>query len=328
MHNQAINSLAFISTRYTATAVELASLMCASYVYTACQALDLRVLQLSFFRSLEPFLYGVNHKAFGALMSYLDFEELHLSIWDHFRVTWLVTANKDSEERYTHVVDSTMGVIVKVLLDIKPQAEGFEASSPAALAGITEWRSSVRKTIAETFTTVCARFFEKPDTASFLGLGSRAIYTYVRETLKVPLHRGLQDHPEPHSMFSPDDWKKRTIGSNISIIYEALRSGVMHEPLMKCLEECVINESGHRETSTADFNGWNGFRNGTPNTTSNEMNGEETRNGHTADAVFTNAYPEPNGLESKRRYSVSFGETDGKRRRSSLAAVQGSLTGL
>lgn len=331
MHNQAINSLAFISTRYTATAVELASLMCASYVYTVCQALDLRVLQLSFFRSLEPLLYDVNHKAFSSLVSELDFEDLHLSIWDHFRVTWLVTANKDSEERYTHVVDSTMGVIVKVLLDTMPQDGSSGTSSPAALAAITDWRTSVRKTIAETFTTVRAHFFEKPDTAAFLGSGSRAIYTYVRETLKVPLHRGLQDHPEPHDMFAPDGSKKRTIGSNISIIYEALRSGAMHEPLMKCLDECVLKdkELGSVGTSTAAFRGWNGFSNGTANTASSIVNGEETSNGHTdRDATLSNGHAELNGVKSERRYSVSFGEMDGKRRRSSVTAVQGSLTGL
>lgn len=325
MHNQAINSLAFISTRYTATAVELASLMCASYVYIICQALDLRVLQLSFFQSLEPLLYAVNHQAFGPLLSDLDFDELHSSIWDHVQVTWLVTANKDCEERYMHVVDSTIGVIVKLLLATIPQARDSGVSSPAALAAITEWKTSARKTIAETFATVRTRFFEKPDTAAFLGLGSRTIYTYVREKLKVPLHRGLKDHPEPHDMFASDGSRKRTIGSNIAIIYEALRSGAMHEPLMECLLE---EESSGHTISTSNFNGWKAFGNGVASTIPGTIKDQGIRNGHTGpDATFSNGEPEPIIVEAKRRHSVSLGEINGKRRRS-LAALQGSLTGL
>lgn len=44
MNNQAVNSLALISTRYTDSAVELVSLMCAAHLYTLCQALDLQAL--------------------------------------------------------------------------------------------------------------------------------------------------------------------------------------------------------------------------------------------------------------------------------------------
>ncbi|KAL8942689.1 MAG: hypothetical protein Q9211_001287 [Gyalolechia sp. 1 TL-2023] len=309
MHNQAINSLAFISTRYTATAVELASLMCASYVYTVCQALDLRVLQLSFFQSLEPLLYAVNHQAFGLLLSDSDFDHLHMRICDHIKVTWLLTANEDCEERYTHVVDSTMGVIVKVLLDTIPQARVSAVSSPAELTAMIEWRISARKTIAETFATVQARFFEKPDTASFLGLGSRTIYTYVREKLNVPLHRGLTDHPEPHDMFAADGSRKRTIGSNISIIYEALRSGAMHEPLMGCLAE---EASSTLSTRTADSKGLNGFGIDIASAAPGTMKGKEIRNGHTgSDAVFSNGEPGPISGGAKRRYSASLGQING-----------------
>ncbi|KAI4168724.1 MAG: hypothetical protein LQ343_006160 [Gyalolechia ehrenbergii] len=283
------------------------------------------LLDLSFFQSLEPLLYAVNHQAFGPLLSDLDFDELHSSIWDHVQVTWLVTANKDCEERYMHVVDSTIGVIVKLLLATIPQARDSGVSSPAALAAITEWKTSARKTIAETFATVRTRFFEKPDTAAFLGLGSRTIYTYVREKLKVPLHRGLKDHPEPHDMFASDGSRKRTIGSNIAIIYEALRSGAMHEPLMECLLE---EESSGHTISTSNFNGWKAFGNGVASTIPGTIKDQGIRNGHTGpDATFSNGEPEPIIVEAKRRHSVSLGEINGKRRRS-LAALQGSLTGL
>ncbi|KAL8973619.1 MAG: hypothetical protein Q9197_002145 [Variospora fuerteventurae] len=327
MHNQAINSLAFISARYTSTAVELASLMCASYVYTVCQALDLRVLQLSFFQVLDPLLYAVNRQYFDPLLCDTDFDELHLSVWDHVQVTWLLTTSKDSEDRYTHVVDSTAGVIVNCLLETSRQVRDSAASSSAALAAIIEWKISARRTIAQTFATVLARFLEKPGTATFLGLGSRTIYTYVRETLKVPFHRGLEDHPEAHDMFAADGSRKRTIGSNISTIYEALRSGEMHIPLMECFTE---EESTVMGISNADPNGLNNFGNGVGTAPSGTIKDTEVRNGRRlSDAVFANGEAEPTLVDAKRGHSISLGGTNGgNRRRSSVAAVQGSLTGL
>ncbi|KAL8866541.1 MAG: hypothetical protein Q9174_006243, partial [Haloplaca sp. 1 TL-2023] len=325
MHNQAINSLAFISTRYTATAVDLTLMMCASYLYVVCQALDLRVLQLSFFQSLEPLLYAVNHQSFGPLLSDHDFDELHVSIWDHVRVTWLMSANKDFEERYSHVVDSTVGIIVNALLTRYPSTGDSSAPSPATIATIPAWKASARRSIAEAFTTVRNRVFEKPETAAFLGLGSRTMYTYVREKLKVPLHQGLKDNPEPHDMPGSDGSRKRTIGSNIATIYQALRSGAMHQSLV----DCVIEEES---SDFVDLNiksqGWQGFSNGAASTTSGRSEIKELRNVHNNfGAGPLNGEPEPMIVEAKRRHSVSLGEINGHRRRS-LATMQGSLTCL
>ena len=277
MHNQAINSLAFISTRYTATAADLTFMMCASYLYVVCQALDLRVLQLLFFQSLEPLLYAVNHHSFGPLLSDHDFDKLHVSIWDHVRVAWLVSANKDFEERYSHVIDSTVGIIVNALLTIYPWAGDSSIPSPATLATVPAWKASARRTIAETFATVRDRFFEKSDTAAFLGLGSRTMYTYVREKLKVPLHRGLKDHPEPHDILASDGSRKRTIGSNIARIYEALRSGAMHQSLVDCV---IGEESSDFIYSTTKLDGWQGFSNGLASPTPGTSEIKEIRNGH------------------------------------------------
>ena len=321
MHNQAINSLAFISARYTATAVELASLMCASYLYTVCQALDLRVLQLVFLQSLEPALYKLDRQAFSPLLCDMDFDELHLSIWDHVKVTWLLTSNKDCEDRYLHVIDSTIGVIVKALL--APTLQSGH-SAPAAIEAITTWRISAHKIIAETFTSVRARFFEHQDTVEYLGLSSRTMYRYVREELKVPLHQGLKDHPEPHDMFADDGSRKRTIGSNISIIYEALRSGAMHKPLIECLGE------GQEALSKAKPNGGKGAHVGTIWAESGTIKDKDIRNGAlVSDSFSANGEPGPISVEAKRRHSISDEATNGsKRRRSSVAAVQGSLTGV
>lgn len=48
MGNQAINSLALISARYTHTAIDCLSMICATYLYSLCQALDIRAMDLRF----------------------------------------------------------------------------------------------------------------------------------------------------------------------------------------------------------------------------------------------------------------------------------------
>lgn len=155
MHNQAINSLAFISARYTLQAVELASLMSASYLYTVCQALDLRVLQIKYFQALEPALYAVNNKIFGHLMSDADFDELHMSLWEHTQVTWLLTANKDSEDRYAHLVDSALAVVARFFISSPKLSTG------TALETLATWKQSAFDCLAETYSITRIRFFEK-----------------------------------------------------------------------------------------------------------------------------------------------------------------------
>lgn len=290
MHNQAINSLALISGRYTLAAVELASLMSASYIYTVCQALDLRVLQISFFQELEPALYAVSRQVFGQFLSYLDVDKLHLRVWESVQGTWLTTTNKDSEDRYDRVVDLTVGVIVEFLL-ATPEAATSSMPLPT-LATITQWKISSRKAIAETFSSVRARFFEKQDTPEFLGLGSRKIYTYVRDVLGIPLHQGLKDHPGPNDVFATDGSRKRTIGSNIAIIYEALRSGKLHEPLMDCLTDKIITTKSYRAVNGTNSTGQNGYINGTGH------------NGHT-NGVVTDETDHQDFLQSKSGFEAS-----------------------
>lgn len=235
MHNQSINSLAFLSARYTSHAVELSSLMSASHLYTVCQALDLRVLQIIFFRALEPALYTVNRRIFLPLLLDADFDELNASLWDHVQSTWHRTADQDCPARYAYVIDATLAVVTRKLL-FSPRVTD-RTTSPAILKAITSWRSSAGSVLADTHTSTHTSFLRQQNTPEFLGRASRRMYLYVRQTLGVPLHQGLIDHPTPTAEFAADGSKKRSIGSWISIIYEALRSGKLHEPLMDCLIE-------------------------------------------------------------------------------------------
>ena len=315
MHNQAINSLAFISARYTFQAVELSSLMSASHLYTVCQALDLRALQINFFQALEPALYAVNHQVFGHFLSDLDFDELHLSLWEHFQVTWLLTSNKDSHDRYAHIINSALSILAQFLLSSFRHAATISSSTPVTgLDAVSSWKSTALVVLAETYTTTRAQFFQHQNTPDFLGSASHRMYIYVRETLGVPLHQGLIDHPTPATVFAADGSRKKTIGSWVSVIYEALRSGRLHEPLMECLVQV-----GATSTSTSKMNG-----NGTTAETKKEISNGwgDLGNGHSAEVEVA-------VVEAKRRHSIaSLDESDAGKRRGSLAVVHGSLIGF
>ncbi|KAL8769235.1 MAG: hypothetical protein Q9209_004736 [Squamulea sp. 1 TL-2023] len=231
MHNQAVNSLSFITTRYTFESVELVSLMSASYLYTVCQALDLRVLQRIFFQHLEPALYAVNLEILGERLPLATVEELHHSLWAHIQVTWLLTSNKDTNDRATYIIDMALAILTQSLLD-NPQGSLSETSKI-----VQSWRSQATTLLITTYTSTRSEFFVRQNTADYLGCASRRMYLFVRQTLEVPFHKGLEDHPTPKEPMTADGSRKQTIGSRISTIYESLRDGRMHEPLMECLAE-------------------------------------------------------------------------------------------
>ena len=234
MHNQAVNSLAFISARYTLQSVELVSLMSASYLYTACQALDLRVLQQTFFQRLEPVLCIVNRDVFGQLLPSHAHQELHTKLWAHIQVTWLLISNKDTNDRAAYIIRTAIAILADYILEYQ------HGRTEEASTAIRDWKLQAHLALVETYTTARSRFFEDQDTAEHLGHASKRIYLFVRKTLGVPFHQGLQDHPSSKEPVSADGSKKRTIGSWVSVIYESLRSGQLHKPLMDCLSEAGL----------------------------------------------------------------------------------------
>ncbi|KAL8832270.1 MAG: hypothetical protein Q9191_000369 [Dirinaria sp. TL-2023a] len=229
MHNQAVNSLAFLTTRFTSQSVDLVSLMSASCLYIVCQALDLRVLQSTFFQQLEPVLYTVNRDVFGRYLTAAAFDELHAQLWGHVQGTWLSTSTKDTRDRVNYTIDTGIGILAQSLFS-KPDVPLYEAS-----IAIKAWKPRACAILAETYATTRSWFLAEQNTADYLGLASKKLYIFVRRTLGVPFHKGLEDHPTPTEPTSADGRQKKTIGSWIGIIYESLRNGELHKPLMGCL---------------------------------------------------------------------------------------------
>lgn len=234
MHNQAINSLALLSARYTMQAVEVASLMCASYLYVACQALDLRVMHLSFLEAVKPMVYSITSNTLRQANSGILTEEAQEHLWTCVSQTWTATSTLDMFPRCQKVVEASLAVVVSMMLESKDPS----GCPPDYLDVLKDWKAQMIEALHATFVSIRTRFFESQNTEEYLGHASGIMYRFVRKELKVPFHLGLVEQPsvrdKPQVLFNGRS--KKTIGSWVSIIYESLRNGELHHPAMMCLE--------------------------------------------------------------------------------------------
>lgn len=226
MHNQALNSLALISARYTFQALDVVNLMSAAYLFVACQALDLRVLQIRFLEQACQEVQKMIQARFGQ-----NDTELSQAIWIRVRSCWNVTTTLDLDERCERVGNEVLVDIVKYF------AQSTTGQLDAAMA------QEVAKDIGSLLQALYQEHREEifsnhtVTTPEYLGRASRRMYGFVRLDLGVKMHRGLVEHPtQPLPGVMKEDHERRTIGSRISVIYEALRDGRASDVLVDCAE--------------------------------------------------------------------------------------------
>ncbi|KAL9634199.1 MAG: hypothetical protein Q9204_003094 [Flavoplaca sp. TL-2023a] len=240
MGNQSLNSLALISARYTHTAVEVLTELTAAHLFTVCQALDLRVMNLLFLQDLEPRLLGTTSKMVDQHLSDASglvlpmFEEL----WSAFLKRFDETAALDAECRFIRIMDSLQPVLLRHIVD--KQASGSSASI------IKSWSEICASLCLQSFAATREDFLQHADASSYLGTASGRIYRFVREILKVPLLQSAHIRT-PHSERSVAECnterpqvcnpESNTVGSYIATIYDALLDGRLYRPALECLQD-------------------------------------------------------------------------------------------
>ena len=226
MHNQAVNSLALISARYTAKATELVTLMAAAHIFVLCQALDLRAMLVNFYAQLQPALETLTHHMWKTCLSTSEITELDTLLWQHIKVTWSEKSHLDSADRSKNVVESSLSTIATFLMSSAcPLGEDTAYIARA-------WKTKAQTLVLDVYRSVRIEFFRTQDTIHYLGQGSKAIYSYVREEVGVPFHQGLDEHPRI-SGETLDGRKRANIGTWISKIHEAIRSGELYACILK-----------------------------------------------------------------------------------------------
>ncbi|RKK09546.1 Phenylalanine/tyrosine ammonia-lyase [Fusarium oxysporum f. sp. cepae] len=223
MHNQSINSLALISGRYTLQAADVVAQMCVAHLFAVCQALDLRVIHMTYLKALRtklvskvlPFLNGFDDQVAEGI-----YERLHETIVK----SWNASACFDLQERCKILSKET----IPVLRDHLEEHEmHFVSTRPL--------QRDLENLAYPTFTQTRSEFFVKPPTKQFLGRASLGLYCFVREELGVHFHQGLVEHPGRKTSGKVNGRKKRTIGSWVSIIFTALTNDQVWGHLVEAL---------------------------------------------------------------------------------------------
>ena len=268
MHNQSINSLAFLSARMTHKAVEVLTLMGAACLFVGCQALDLRVMQVEFLAAVGD---GVERVAGEVLGGYLDggvIGEIRNDLRMRIPEAWKAASRLDVADRIKAIGDAAVLGLVRTL-------KGASSSCRVDLGMVEKWRCEVEKQATVLYQEICQRFFARPSTEKYLGVGSRALYRKVRHELGVPFHQGVVEHPgtEDDVIYDGETRRPRkTIGSWISVIYQGLLDGRIYEALYG--EEEVlgngekanghvdgerVDQAGHTKKRKRGMNGHNGM---------------------------------------------------------------------
>lgn len=229
MHNQAINSLALLSSRYTATAIELLSLMTATHIYTGCQGVDLRVMHVTFLQQFKSTALKIFTTALLDTAERQKLDEAFAVFWTSLCENWYETGSLDAHHRCERAT-STLAVVLTKPPHLSPKL---------SLIQIHELQEILSVKMLEFYRAHRESFFKRPTTAQYLGHGSRTLYNYVRNSLGVPMHCGFVEHPTPQDKDNNmlNGRAKKTIGSWISIVYGAVCDGRIHDEVMRCLED-------------------------------------------------------------------------------------------
>lgn len=236
MHNQAINSLALISSRYTFQALDTIYLMAAAHLFVLCQALDLRVLQVKLLSAMKTEITRLVEDLLIDVQKPNELRELlENAIFTRMEAVWPTTNTADLDQRCNMTADATMPDIIKVFSKVSPTV-------PLDAKELVKFTTNIQTQMQVQYHRKRQDLIDHHNeiTPRFLGKAARRIYNFVRCDLGIKLHRGLIEHPtQPLPPGVKVEEPRKTIGSRISVIYEALRDGRGSAVLMACAEESL-----------------------------------------------------------------------------------------
>ncbi|BEI81545.1 hypothetical protein CcaverHIS002_0207050 [Cutaneotrichosporon cavernicola] len=209
MHNQSVNSMAFVSARKTMEANEVLSLLLGSQMYCATQALDLRVMEVKFKMAIVKLLNDTITKHFAAFLTPEQLVKLNTTAAITLYKRLNQTPSWDSGARFEDAAKHLVGCIMDALMVNDDITD---------LTNLPKWKKEFSNDARDLYrsildaTTADGRNDLEP--AEYLGQ-TRAVYEAVRSDLGVKVRRG--DVAEGKS--------GKSIGSNVALIVEGMRDG-------------------------------------------------------------------------------------------------------
>lgn len=190
-----------------------------THLYCVCQALDLRYIEFAFREKFDPSLLASLNESFSAFLTEQEIAVLAVvlkkAIWRRLESTTSYDLVPRWEDAFAHVSSAVI--------------DAFATSSKAATAtenpilAVTRWKKTSAEFAITLSRTIRDEFHanETSPTPALLGK-TKALYSFVRETLGVKSRRG--------DVFLGK--KEDTIGLNVSKIYESIKSGTINEVLV------------------------------------------------------------------------------------------------
>ena len=244
MGNQPLNSLALISARYSDTSVDILSIMCACTLYGTCQAFDLRAMNRIFLSKLK---IAIDESVQNVLLRFSVGEDwvgkAQDAVWLFVTSQLPKTTTMDSKDRFDSIMKGAKAPLLTVL-------EQANASSDGLLVHLSTWTAKNINTSLRLFNETRQEYIKSGDASEVLGSASKRLYHFVRKELKVPLHKGVVDHPmyqasgDPNNVFEKieDPASKHTIGHWISVINDSIKSEKIMDVVVTCLQEAIKAE--------------------------------------------------------------------------------------
>lgn len=273
MGNQSLNSLALISARYTQTANDVLAQLIAAHLVAVCQALDLRAMNMQFLDLYQSQFRGLLADHYAAagesrlssngvylttnilsshandlservisepLFSTPDngsassLQELNKALWSQLVVSLDTTASMDASERF--------GVVAKSLRPIVLDNPAFN-QDPKLVSRLATFTDALSVSMHDAWCANRDAYLVHGDATPVLGKASRAIYTFIRQTLRVPLlsTRNLMTPTldEMESGLGVNGTQAPTVGSFTGAVYRALRDGSLMKVGIEVLKTCV-----------------------------------------------------------------------------------------
>ena len=242
MGNQALNSLALISGRYTLDALGVLSQLSAAHLFSMCQALDLRAMNIRFFEAFQSTFNDMVKISFESYLNHhngesLAIKDLQKVLFAVFKKRFDQTTTIDSAKRFASIVEFLQPTILRYIL---PTAE--------SLTALNFWTTRCSATALQIYATNRDHYCKNPDATPFLGSASRRMYAFIRDELSVPFMRieaiatpyaepsGPQlNGNKPHALDL--DEEPPTMGTYMTAIYQSMRSGALYSVVVDCLRE-------------------------------------------------------------------------------------------
>lgn len=235
MGNQSLNSMALVSARYTHKAIDIVTMMMSAYLYSLCQAVDLRALHEIYLAALRPKFDEITANYLKQAATCTEAKQWQNIIWSAFKENLALTVTEDSATRFMDTARALQPILLDILASSAQPPGGGLCSNTSAVTMIQDCTDRLATSARDIFVQSRVSYAKQPDASAFLGAAANSMYTFVRKELSIPLHKGIVDYPVAPGRDSKLNVKQLNTGSWVSKIYTAMRDGKVAKVLRNCI---------------------------------------------------------------------------------------------